>query len=187
MTNTFTIDQYLDHAGITADQFAALAEITPQTLSRIRNGKQNTTIEVVRRIVAASNRMIGSDSIVHPGKFAPAGGQFQDREMVNGSGGETPPGRGGTGQPDATPPLARGTSSLPARQRGCGMIRRYLSFEHEKLAALFGYKIDCFCKWEFPSSTDVIRTPVIGCPVHQPKAGLACVHDDSYWLNGDVA
>lgn len=59
------IDEYLEASGKTAEEFAVNVPISPVSLSRIRRGLQNTTIEVMRAIVAASNGMISAETIIH--------------------------------------------------------------------------------------------------------------------------
>jgi hypothetical protein len=68
-----TIDQYLDESGRTAESLAEEAQITPTSLSRIRRDQQNTTRDVMRRIIAASNGMITAEGLISVDGEAHAG------------------------------------------------------------------------------------------------------------------
>ncbi len=59
-----TVDQYLSAEGITAADFAKRVGLTEASISRIRSGRQNITLDVIRRIIAASDGSISAASLV---------------------------------------------------------------------------------------------------------------------------
>lgn len=69
------IDEYLSQAGITAAKFADAIGISAVSLGRIARGEQNTTRDVIRRIIAESGGAITAGDVVHApaDTAAPAG------------------------------------------------------------------------------------------------------------------
>lgn len=60
-----TIDEYLEHSGLTAESLADASGISAVSLSRIRRGEQNTSRNVMRRIIAASGNLITAAGLIH--------------------------------------------------------------------------------------------------------------------------
>lgn len=60
-----TLDQYFAQPGAKSPaQIAAEAGISESTLSRIRSGKQNTTRDVMRAIIAATDNRVSASSLL---------------------------------------------------------------------------------------------------------------------------
>lgn len=59
------IQQYLEKSGRTAADFAAAVGISAVSLSRISRGMQNTTRDVMQRIIAESGGAVTADRLVH--------------------------------------------------------------------------------------------------------------------------
>lgn len=76
-----TLDEYLDTEG--AKSPAILAEeigMSEASLSRIRRGKQNITLEVVRKIIDATRGAVTADGLVFPSASAEATPAFAGEE-----------------------------------------------------------------------------------------------------------
>lgn len=61
-----TLDQYLETSGVTAAELGAKCDppISEATISRIRRGRQNVTIDMMRRIIAASGDKVTASGLL---------------------------------------------------------------------------------------------------------------------------
>lgn len=59
-----TIDEYLATSGKTAAVYAADAQISEASLTRIRRGEQNFSRDVMRRLIAASGNAVTANDLI---------------------------------------------------------------------------------------------------------------------------
>lgn len=59
-----TIDDYLAASGKTAAVYAADAQISEASLTRIRRGEQNFSRDVMRRLIAASGNAVTANDLI---------------------------------------------------------------------------------------------------------------------------